>query len=876
MLLRKGLDSFLRYDLFILQIKFVLTRLLQGISSLFDSLLVEWILLGHDSRDIQSLHSFELNDVQNHAGSDSKRNISAPKPEFGVNSEGIFSMYLRGGLVHLLEQALNDMTTKASETKLGPARYRRNRYFRYIKLLRHLLMIFGGLEKRLAVISRNTSFEATLSAFLRCKSFRQSILQFSVEFSSALSALCRWQGDNSDSPPASALNAMKSLRECLEDMESSYSEARHEIYYCGDVKHRHQINAELSLQLNGLLFLIKTAGTLVVECEPRLGANGGAPSGKETVSLRDKSSSFITKTKKLWFDLVPAQSQLFRCSWVSMSPEITLRLRQAGSVSVSMLLAGVYGQLSDALDPTFAAFTVTFLVGGEITGANVVTSFNRIVGTVFACVLSLLVAKAVTGWSVVSAKWFIGVVIVLVQLPATYTRSLPKYGYAGLVLGFTVPVLLLSYPDFSPDVAVERIVDTIVAGIIFIAVDFSLLALHSSSEELLLDSTLKVFSGIEKHFLDFVEVFKASCVGRLIKTNGNHHSIYMDHAAEPSPTFLLDIHRQKELSRFISIELNLWRPAHFRRGLIKELLQLEEVAHNSIAYISWAVDASHKFDHSKSVSRKVGRYQESTKFSNFLEPLESHLSDVVTVMCKASAQLRYGVQNLRKSYNQTRDRKNSFFSLFTSSNPLGDASEVEALAKRDVHEENSLFQKFLSVIESLQGVFDESRETLRLDEFTEDAEAEPRNLDRIITSSAEVMIVNTVLVSLRDLLEAMSGLAKAVMRLQAHRTVHQWETSYFDFTRDFLHWGEVLRDEKKLYARRVIEYDNLSSSHIDFHESLNSSLSMDPISAYSDESASIGHISSLAVEEKKDSSSDSATIEMKYRDPKYVAHKRMI
>ena len=677
------------------------------------------------------------------------------------------------------------MENKIAEAKFGPQRYRHSRYLRAIKLLRQLLMIIGGLEKRVVAMSQNKSCEATLLAFLQYKPFRQSILQFSIELSSALAALSKWQGDPSEYPPASALNAMKSLRESLEDMESSYSEARNEIYYNSNPNQRHKVCTEFTLQINGFLFLLHKAGKLVYECERKMcDVEETQASFRQPRPRLTRRSSLVFHARKLFVDLIPPQRQLFQCFGPTISPVITARMRQAFSVSFSMLVAGIYGAYANVGDPTFAAFTICFLAGGAVPGANVITSFNRAVGTVSACVVSLLVAKIVMGWSMDSAKWFIGVIIVLVQFPATYVRSLPKYGYSGTVMGFTVPILLLTYPNFDQIVAMQRIVDTIVAVLIFISVEFSFLAFRFSSEELLLDGTLKVFSDIEKHFVGFVDSFKASLVGSYTEEHAGEHRIPI---TQSSPSFLAEIRKQHELSKFISIELNLWRPAHFRRGLVQELLHLEEVAHNSIAFISWAVDASHKFDGGKNV-KKSRKYLEASEFSRILGPLEQPLEQVKLAVGRACGQMRRGVAGLKESTTLT-----SGNSSISDSGVEVHFDEVLAIAGREIHEEKALFLHLSSVILEVQN------EVVNSDACDSSSDASPINADsecaeelksvgdsrggkcRVISSSAEVMIVNTVLVCLRDLLEALSDLAKVIMQMQAYRKAIIIESKYFTF-----------------------------------------------------------------------------------------------
>eukprot|EP01042_Synura_sphagnicola_P004888 gene4888-6226_t len=374
-----------------------------------------------------------------------------------------------------------------------------------------------------------------------------ALLDLSMSMSKALSVLSRWQYTLSTAPDPNDIEAIQQLARSAKQFEFEYTLARYDIYY----KHRfttstgpsRAVDPELSLHLNSFLFLLDTAANIMGECEPKMKyANAfeevqvqspistlepGAPTTPEAGRANISSSSTyrisfwsrqrywrIVNIKNFVSDYFPSQSHLFTVSdWRTLSPVIKAHIRQSLSVSVSMTIAGVYGIYSDVADPTFAAFTISFICGGAVAGVSIVTSFNRAVGTVMACVLYLLAVRIIVGWSELSAKWFIGVVIVLAQLPATYVRSLPQYGYAGTVFGFTVPILLLQYPALDASAAVQRIVDTIVACVIFVSVELFLLLFHASSEDLLLDSTVKLFGGIEGHLSDFMALFKASLVG---------------------------------------------------------------------------------------------------------------------------------------------------------------------------------------------------------------------------------------------------------------------------------------------------------------------------------------------------------------------------
>jgi len=53
-----------------------------------------------------------------------------------------------------------------------------------------------------------------------------------------------------------------------------------------------------------------------------------------------------------------------------------------------------------------------------------------------------------------------------------------------------------------------------------------------------------------------------------------------------------------------------------------------------------------------------------------------------------------------------------------------------------------------------------------------------RNLS-VMASNSEIKIVNAALASLHDLLAALSGIARTIMRMQAHRAVQTSDNKYF-------------------------------------------------------------------------------------------------
>eukprot|EP01042_Synura_sphagnicola_P004633 gene4633-5882_t len=388
-----------------------------------------------------------------------------------------------------------------------------------------------------------------------------ALLDLSMSMSKALSVLSRWQYTLSSTPDLNDIEAIQQMVQSARQFEFEYTLARYEIYYkrrkdaatasredlglIPDFNSRGtwKVNHELILHMNGFFFLLDSVVRVIIDCEPKLAYSADAAISQIVLARnkafhlqsldvnldgdnrgrvwRQRWAKMVSALRFRWsrvravaVDFLPSQRHLFCCQDMrNLSPVIKTRLRQSLSLSIAMSLAGVYGLYANRIDPTFAAFTIANLCGGAVLGASIVTSFNRSVGTVSSCVLSLLVVQIIRGWSEWTSKWFIGVVIVLAQLPATYVRSLPQYGYAGTVFGFSLPVLLLQYSVFNETVAIQRIVDTIVGCVIFVCVELLLLLFYASSEDLLLESTMKLFGGIEGHLSEFSDMFKTSLVG---------------------------------------------------------------------------------------------------------------------------------------------------------------------------------------------------------------------------------------------------------------------------------------------------------------------------------------------------------------------------
>eukprot|EP01041_Mallomonas_annulata_P004068 gene4068-8092_t len=598
---------------------------------------------------------------------------------------------------------------------------------------------------------------------------------------------------------------------------------------------RTRVEPSLSLEMNAFLFLLDAASNLVLQFEPSITSTSTSPQPEIppsstrnicTMLYSVSISSYSNYFQRLLADLIPPQRHLFQFTFNlhKLPVVIRRRLRQTFSISISMLLAGIYGYLSHQTDASMAAFTIAYICGGAVAGANIVTAFNRCVGTIVACIVALLVAKIITGWELNDAKWFIGVVIVLAQVPGTYVRSVPKYGYAGLCFGFTVPVLLIPYPQFSADSAAQRIVDTIVGVSIYIGIELCMMK-YEFAEDLFLNDTVKVFHGIESHFRTFNESFRTSSVGshklnhmkKILEQNNNTNIKLFS-------TFFIDIRRQKDILQFLHIEPTLWRPLHFPVSMLNELILYEEQAHKSIEIMAWAVAVSLNYSPTYKTSTSTTTYNNNTTttdddndnvedienrttmgnnnngdedefeyamgFKFLLEPLEKQVLAVEDFVCNASVLLRQGIENLRNNNksNLTTSRAVSTEDLFhrVTAYQYGDDGngnnglvDVIALAMK---EDINLFQKYTETAQNLQSSY---ISTIQIEEYDKITALARKSLSskskqkRMIMSNAEVKVVNTALVCLRDLLVALSGMASVIMKMQAYRAVQASENKYF-------------------------------------------------------------------------------------------------
>lgn len=99
-----------------------------------------------------------------------------------------------------------------------------------------------------------------------------------------------------------------------------------------------------------------------------------------------------------------------------------------------------------------------------------------------ACVYSVMVAYIISNWTSETAKnLFVGLAVVLIQVPSVYVRSFPLYSYSGTVTGFTTAMLLLT-SNATTTFAVNRIIDTYVGVTIYLLLEFGAAATFTEDE----------------------------------------------------------------------------------------------------------------------------------------------------------------------------------------------------------------------------------------------------------------------------------------------------------------------------------------------------------------------------------------------------------
>lgn len=331
-------------------------------------------------------------------------------------------------------------------------------------------------------------------------------------------------------------------------------------------------------------------------------------------------------------DLLPSQTSaiagLLPCASPALRHAALVRLRAGLAVAVAMTLASAYGIYLNRTTPFLAAFTIAFLTGGQAVGATMITSLNRAAGTVVACVWAMIVQlilenvgspSGASGPSL-QQRLIIGFAVVLFQFPATVVRSYPLQGYAGTCASFTVCILLFA-PVLSVRESTDRIVDTFVGVVIYLAVESSIFIAYT--EGAFLHHMQRALEGISERFTGFEHNFV-------------HYNrrVTVDYGADGPPMMVsidlddddaggdpiadglreLDvgpvtkrIKAQKGLLRYVEMEPSLNRPPVLPTSVLAECVELQAQAVRHLQVMFWAVQC---------VAERSGPYSRAQRLWN--------------------------------------------------------------------------------------------------------------------------------------------------------------------------------------------------------------------------------------------------------------------
>ena len=409
--------------------------------------------------------------------------------------------------------------------------------------------------------------------------------------------------------------------------------------------------------------------------------------------------------------------------WDSGEKTLTLackrRLRQCLSLGLSMVIAGIYGFYGDRVPVSVAAFTIAFLMGDDVAGASVLNSLNRATGTVFGAVYTAIVLLIAESKYVQPQRGlFIGIATVISQIPAVYVRTFPIYGYVGTVVAFTIPILLLQ-TSISTQIAFNRIIDTYVGAAIFLM--FEYLLAPQISDDILLQKMDKVFDGIKDHFYTFLKEFKSDFKAFVI-----------------DPSLLLDIKGSRTVILYSSHEISLFRPPPFEAGMVEEVMAYQEAAHSSLQVMTWASVANVDQLPTLVLKHELDLHLQNVR--EFMESISKHLSSATMLMKQwrrlAAQRKRYEVQEL----------------LAEGADVYLGETEIEQSRVIMLQYENDVHQ----LLTSYRGGGSETQPA----------------------TSFEVMVVNTLLASSLDLLQALHGLSRCLLKMHAYWDIRTTQDGY--------------------------------------------------------------------------------------------------
>eukprot|EP01031_Cornospumella_fuschlensis_P028850 gene28850-34820_t len=539
---------------------------------------------------------------------------------------GIKNVYVRQEMLSFLSVQLEELERRMEEASFEFASYstpvEHCNYFKAsLSMLASIIALMKEFERQIASTGNQPKYFYIYSAFFACPEFRRGVHGLCREASRTLTlVLTSFQERQQDQLFEQLAAAIDRMRTATAEFDAIYLNTRKRLYYGLSVETTTPrrlscsetllpIEAEVTFTLNTSLFLLDTSLDYLAICCADLELAKRSTQTSLPMCLRRYAAS-------LYLTFSPCHRGV-RCLTTKASAMKT-RLRAALLVSSTMLLAG-----------------------GSTSGVNIVTCVNRSIGTVLACVYVIIIAYIVsfTHSSVVNGRisgaaysldaLILGVASVLFQVPCTYIRTYPLYSYAGTVAGFTAALLLIN-PRLTVNHAVDRIVDTFVGVVIYIAMELILFA--QSSEVTLLADMSCFLKGINKQFAVFIQ--HATTVSETEQQlSGTDSGLEKLHAL---------LRRQRDLLPFYKSEPTVFRSPPFPDRLLLEVMREEEELLISLTLmhrVVWKIKAlsattSAAYRDGSSSLSGFDISQESDNVDNDDDELTAETDDIVTASCQ--------------------------------------------------------------------------------------------------------------------------------------------------------------------------------------------------------------------------------------------------
>ena len=260
------------------------------------------------------------------------------------------------------------------------------------------------------------------------------------------------------------------------------------------------------------------------------------------------------------------------------------------------------------------------------------------------------------------------------------------------------------------------------------------------------------------------------------------------HSLLPQTILSDDLRKKQNLVRFISKEPSMFRPKPFRRSLLNDFLSLDLRASHAMMVLEWSLNVSRQ-EKNVEGSSEDGLQSIHTHFSHILVPLQEELKNTGMFVNSACQHMRYLVKHLKEVNRGEKLQRSLTFEEFLRKRQLQSArnSDVSLLIESDEEELSGagslkrLLSKHAHVIKRLTCVYwEEEARRVESGKVTELCayESAKENMSAALISShrlvscTEIKVVNSVLCSIKDLLDALEGMVLDVGRMRAFRELH--------------------------------------------------------------------------------------------------------